>query len=385
LNRLGKIAKKRTRTALGLMSGTSGDGVDVVLAGISGRGWRTRGKILAFETYPYASKMRRRILGLVSAKADEICEMNFVMGQFLADCSLRLLGRAGRNPNQVDFIGSHGHTVYHLSGDARRKNSTLQIGEGAVIAAKTGVITVCDFRPGDIAAGGTGAPLVPYADYLLFRKRGKVRVLLNLGGIANITLVPEKLEDVMAFDTGPGNMVIDALVRRRSQGKIGWDPGGRIAARGKVRRWLLRGLLRHPFFGLEPPKSTGREIFGLGFVDRLWNHGRGMPFEDLMATATYLTAASIHQGYQKFILSRFRADEVFVSGGGMHNRTLMGFLRKLFHPVPVGSLNELGIDGDAKEALAFALLADATIQGLPSNVPGATGAERPAVLGKIIL
>jgi anhydro-N-acetylmuramic acid kinase len=385
LNRLRQIARKRTRTALGLMSGTSGDGVDVVLAEISGKGWQTRGKILAFETYPYASKMRRRILGLVSARAEEICEMNFALGQFLGDCSLRLLGRAVRNPEQVDFIGSHGHTVYHLSGDPRRKNATLQIGEGAVIAARTGVITICDFRPGDIAAGGTGAPLVPYADYLLFRKRGKVRVLLNLGGIANITLVPEKLEDVIAFDTGPGNMVMDALVRTKSRGKIGWDPEGRIAARGKVRPALLGILLRHPFFREDPPKSTGREVFGAEFVDRLWSHGRGMPFEDLMATATYLTAASIHQGYRRFILPRYPADEVFVSGGGVHNRTLLGLLQKFFHPVPVGSLNGLGVDGDAKEALAFALLADATIQGLPSNVPAATGAERPAILGKIVL
>jgi len=385
LKRLDKIRKKKGRMALGLMSGTSVDGIDAVLAEISGRGLRTGARILAFETHPFEPPMKRRILKLFSAGAEEICEMNFIIGELLADAALKLMRRTGTPPGKVDFIGSHGQTLYHLSGHPRRRNSTLQIGEGAVIAARTGVVTVCDFRPADIPAGGTGAPLVPFADYLLFRKKGKVRALLNLGGIANVTVLPGRLEEVMAFDTGPANMVIDSLVRLRSRGRMKWDPEGRLAGRGRINEELLGDLMRNPYFQLSPPKSTGRELFGEEFAKDLWGKKRRLSLEDLLATATFFTAASIYRGFDDFIFPRFRVDEIFISGGGVHNQTLMGFLRKVFGPIPIGPLNDLGIDGDAKEALAFALLADATLQGLPSNVPGATGAKRPAVLGKIIL
>jgi len=385
LRRLARILKKRTRTILGLMSGTSVDGVDVALAQISGRGLNTRTQLLSFATYPFQPEIRKRVLKLFSATAEEICEMNFVLGEFMAECALKLLCQAGLSPKQVDLIGSHGQTVYHISGQAERKNSTLQIGEGTIIAARTGVTTVCDFRPADIAAGGTGAPLVPYADFILFRKKGLVRALLNLGGIANVTIVPEKLEEVIAFDTGPGNMILDGLVRIKSGGRRKWDQAGQIAAKGRVDGELIGQLMNHPYFSRKPPKSTGRETFGEEFVKDLWNRARQMPFEDLMATATYLTAASIHRSFQQFIFPHFTVDEIFVSGGGMHNQTLMNFMEGLFQPIPLQPLNNLGIDGDAKEALAFALLADATIQGIAANVPKATGAKRPTLLGKIIL
>ncbi|MBI5966832.1 MAG: anhydro-N-acetylmuramic acid kinase [Deltaproteobacteria bacterium] len=385
MRRLARIREKRTRIILGLMSGTSADGVDVALAQIYGRGLTTRTQLLSFATYPFQQEMRKRILKLFSARAQEICEMNFVLGEFMAECALKLLCQVGLSPQQVDLIGSHGQTVYHISGQAGRKNSTLQIGEGAIIAARTGVITVCDFRPADIAVGGTGAPLVPYADFILFRKKGRVRALLNLGGVANVTIVPEKLEEVIAFDTGPGNMILDGLIRIKGRGKKKWDQAGQVAAKGRVDRELFGQLMNHPYFSRKPPKSTGRETFGEAFVRDLWNRARQMPFEDLMATATYLTAASIHRSFQQFIFPHFMVDEIFVSGGGRHNQTLMNFMEGLFQPIPVQPLNNLGIDGDAKEALAFALLADATIQGVPANVPKATGAKRPAVLGKIIL
>jgi len=367
------------------MAGTSTDGVDVALTRISGRGLASSVHLLSFATYPFSAQMRNRILQLLSACTEEICEMNFIVGEILADCALKLLAHAGYKPEQIDFIGSHGQTIYHLSGAAGRRNSTLQIGEGAIIAARTGVITVCDFRPADIAAGGTGAPLVPYADFVLFRKKGKVRALLNLGGIANVTIVPGRLEEVIAFDTGPGNMVLDNLVGIKYQGRKKWDVDGHIAARGKVNESLLRNLMRHPYLNLKPPKSTGRETFGGAFVKDLWTKAQGLPFVDLMATAAYFTAASIHRSFEEFILPSFAVDEIFVSGGGRHNRTLMAFLINLFRPIPVRPLDELGIQGDAKEAVAFALLADATIQGMTANVPQATGAKRPAILGKIIL
>ena len=385
MKRLDQIRKKKTRVALGLMSGTSVDGIDAVLAEISGTGLSSGARILAFETYPFETPMKRRIRKLFSAGAEEICEMNFIIGELLADAALKLMCRRGTPPGKVDFIGSHGQTLYHFSRAAGRKNSTLQVGEGAVIAARTGVITVCDFRPADIAAGGTGAPLVPYADFVLFRKKGKVRALLNLGGIANVTVVPEKLDEVIAFDTGPGNMVLDGLVEIKYQGRKRWDVGGHIAARGKVDKSLFRDLMRHPYLKRQPPKSTGRETFGAAFVEDLWIKAQGMPFADLMATAAYFTAASIHRNFDQFIFPRFAVDEIFVSGGGRHNRTLMTFLASLFRPVPLCPLDELGMNGDAKEAVAFALLADATIQGMPANAPQATGAERPAILGKIIL
>ena len=367
------------------MSGTSVDGVDVALAEISGRGLATRARLLSFKTYPYEQPMRKRIFKLFSAGAEEVCEMNFVLGEVLADCALKFLCLQGLPPDRVDFIGSHGQTVFHLSGHGERRNSTLQIGEGAVIAARTGVITVCDFRPADIAAGGTGAPLVPYADFVLFRKRKIVRALLNLGGIANVSVIPEKLADVVGFDTGPGNMITDGLVRIKSRGRKKWDPQGQAAARGNVDGALLGELMAHPYLSRKPPKSTGRETFGEAFVRNLWQRGKGMPFENLMATATYFTASSILLGFQEFIFPKFAVKEIYVSGGGMQNRTLMAMLGTLFQPIPVRPLDELGVDGDAKEALAFALLADATIQGLPANVPNATGATRPAVLGKIVL
>ncbi len=371
--------------ALGLMSGTSADGVDVALTRISGRGSAIRAHLLSFAHHPFSAQVRHRVLRLVSAHTEEICEMNFILGEILAESALRLLRHAGFPPEQIDFIGSHGQTIYHISRAAGRRNSTLQIGEGAVIAARTGVITVCDFRPADIAVGGTGAPLVPYADFLLFRKKGKVRALLNIGGIANVTVVPEKMEDVIAFDTGPGNMVLDGLMGMKYRGLKKWDADGRIAAKGRVDESLLRHLMRNPYFALKPPKSTGRETFGKTFVENLWQEAQGMPFEDLMATATFFTAASIHRSFKHFIFPRFAVDEIFVSGGGPHNRTLLGFLVNLFHPTPVGPLEDLGMNGNAKEALAFALLADATIQGMPSNVLQATGAKRPVILGKIIL
>lgn len=367
------------------MSGTSTDGVDAALVEMVGRPGSTRARLLLFQTYPFSPVMRKRILGLPSAQAGEICEMNFLMGEFFAKSAMKLLQQAGFSPRQIDFIGSHGQTIYHIDGERGKRNSTLQIGEGAVIAARTGVITVCDFRPADIAAGGTGAPLVPFADFLLFREKGKTRAFVNIGGIANVTLVREKWEEVVAFDTGPGNMVIDGLMRIKTQGKKQYDEKGRVAARGKIRGELLKKWLGHPYFSRKPPKSTGRETFGEEFVKQIWSENRRLPFCDLLATATFLTAASIHRSFESFITPRWAVDEVFISGGGRHNLTLMVFLENLFYPIPIEPLNVLGIEGDAKEAMAFALLADAAIQGMAANVPSATGAGRPARLGKIIL
>ncbi len=366
------------------MSGTSADGVDVALTEISGRGVTLKVKLLSFRTFPFDGKIKKRLLELGRARTGEICEMNFILGEIFAACVLKFLKTHDLAPQNIDFLGSHGQTIYHCSGDSLRKNSTLQIGEGAVMAGRTGILTVCDFRPADIVHGGTGAPLVPYADFVLFRKKGKTRALVNIGGIANVTVVPDRLNEVIAFDTGPGNMILDALVRLQSRGRKSWDSEGAIAGQGKVRRALIDEWMDMPYFSQRPPKSTGRETFGQDFSRDVWMKNRAAPFSDLMATATYFTAATIHHGFRDFIFPRFRVDEIYVSGGGLHNRTLMQDLRNHFSPISIHPLDVLGINGDAKEALAFALLADATLRGVPSNVPGATGAQRPAVLGKII-
>ncbi len=382
---LSEIQGKRSRLAIGLMSGTSADGIDVALAQISGPQGAERAKLISFQTFPYAAPMKERILRLGCAGAEEICEMNFILGDLFAECILKFLRGCGLPSRKIDFIGSHGQTVYHLSGHPSRKDSTLQIGEGAVIAAGTGIITVCDFRPADIAHGGTGAPLVPYADFILFAQKGKIRALVNIGGMANVTVVTGNREETIAFDTGPGNAIIDALVRLESNGKKGWDTGGAVARKGTIQPKLLQAWLDLPYFSLAPPKSTGRETFGEDFAKRIWKRRQDVSFEDLMATATSFTAATIYRGFKDFIFPRFSVDEIYLSGGGCHNRTLMKYLDEFFHPIPLHPLAVLGIPGDAKEALAFALLADATIRGLPSNVPQATGARRPAILGKIIL
>lgn len=379
------IAKKKKRLAIGLMSGTSTDGVDLALVEISGRGLSAQIKLLNFATYPYSPKIRERLLNLNKATAEGICEMNFILGKILATCVKRFINRNKYPPQKIDFIGSHGHTAYHLSQIPGKMNSTLQIGEGAVIAAQTGILTVYDFRPADIAAGGLGAPLVPYADYLLFHKKGAVRAFLNIGGIANVTVVPENFDEVLAFDTGPGNMIIDSLVRWHSKGKKKLDVQGQIAAQGNVNESLLKELLKDPYFQKKPPKSTGREVFGEVFVKKILNQAQKIPFPDLIATATHLTALSIYEAFQRFIFPRFLIEEIFVSGGGLHNQTLMNLLSQFFQPIPIRPLDSLGVKGDAKEAIAFALLADATIQGIPGNVLGATGAKKPALLGKIVI
>jgi anhydro-N-acetylmuramic acid kinase len=265
--------------------------------------------------------------------------------------------------------------------------STLQIGEPAAIAAATGAVTVGDFRVADVAVSGEGAPLVPYVDWVLFRKPGAVRALQNIGGIANVTVVGDRLEDVFAFDTGPGNLVIDALAARATDGAERLDRDGSLSARGRVLPDLLRALLDDDYLRRPPPKSTGRERYGRAFVEGLLAAHPGLDPFDLLATAVAFTAEAIAASYRNFVLPRATVEEVLVSGGGAHNATLMTHLARALAPLPVRRLGDAhgGIPGDAKEAVAFALLAVEAVHGTPANVPAATGARRPAVLGKICL
>jgi len=391
-NVLAKIASEKSLRVAGLMSGTSADGVDVAIVDIHGR----RVRVPAFATYPYRAALRSEVLRLCrpeSARLDAICHYNHLLGEVFAEAVIRLCDDSGIPLDSIDLIGSHGQTIYHNPNGGRYAGrvvrSTLQIGEPSVIAQRTRITTVADFRPRDMAAGGEGAPLVPYADYILFSDRRLTRAVQNIGGIANVTLLPpgdraRGSVDVTAFDTGPGNMVIDGTVRLITKGRRAYDPGGAMAAKGTANEELLREMLRHPFFRRRPPKSTGREQFGQQYCEWLYDKARRkdlMP-EDIVATATAFTASTIASAYRRFL--PVMPEEMILCGGGAHNATLVRMLQDNLSGVRIRSTDEFGIDVDGKEAVSFAILAYATIQGVPNNLPRVTGASEPVVMGKII-
>jgi anhydro-N-acetylmuramic acid kinase len=364
----------------GVMSGTALDGIDVAIVDVrASRGGLAIGP-LAFRSVPYPNPVREALLGVSNAMTHTatISRLNVLLGELYAEAIRKTAGR-----RKLDLIGMHGQTIFHEGAPVeylnRRVASTLQIGEAAVVAERTGVRTISNFRERDIAAGGQGAPLVPLVDYLLFRSRRVGRVALNIGGIANITAIPAGAapEDVIAFDTGPGNMVIDALVRHMTEGSRQYDRNGGIARHGAVHERLLGSMLSDPYFARRPPKTTGRERFGSDFVNGLIATGIALP--DLIATATEFTARSIARS----ILDATREKmEVIVSGGGVHNQQIMRRLEGLLPHHKVATSTDHGIDPDAKEAIAFAVLAYQSARGRPCNLPSATGASRALVLGK---
>jgi len=387
--RIRAIAAKGRMRVVGLMSGTSADGVDAAVVDIT----RQKVRLLAFEVFPYGAALRRAILRLCrpeSAGLEDICHYNFVLGEVFAEAVGRLCSRSGIAPGSIDLIGSHGQTIRHDPQGKRHAGrvirSTLQIGEPSIIAQRTGITTVADFRPRDMAAGGEGAPLVPYADYVLFGRSRCSRAVQNIGGIANVTFLPAggKQDGVFAFDTGPGNMVIDGVIRLASGGRKHFDRDGRMAARGAVDRKLLDEMLRHSFLRRRPPKSTGREEFGDAFAEDIYRRARksSLSNADVVATVTAFTAGTIAQAYRRFLPAM--PDELILCGGGAHNRTLVQMLRRELPDVRMLSTEDFGISVDGKEAVSFAILAWATIKGMANNVPAATGAAGPVVLGKII-
>ncbi len=384
MHALSEIAGKACRRVVGLISGTSADGIDAVVTELRGCGRALRHRVLAFETLPLPAALRAAVLDLCEDRAgiDALCQVNAQLGALFAEAVLQVIDRAGMKPGDIDLIGSHGQTVRHLpNGDPP---STLQIGDASVIAQHTGIVTVADFRPADMAVGGQGAPLVPLADGLLFGDEEDERVLLNIGGIANVTIVPAGAhpQEVCAFDTGPGNMLIDAAVERATEGRERFDRGGMRAARGTVDRALLERLMQHPYLRRDPPKSTGREQFGTAFLDEI-EQSSACGESDLIATLTEFSARSIAEGIRRAAAQTVSA--VWVAGGGVHNAHLLERLRCAMDGARVESLAELGVDPDAREALSFAVLANETIMGRVGNVPAATGAHRAVVLGKIAL
>jgi anhydro-N-acetylmuramic acid kinase len=376
---------------IGLMSGTSGDGVDAALVEIvrSRKGLQIHP--LAFYPLPYPRSLQQRILNAsATGTVAEICHLNALLGEWFANAALGAIRTAGLRPKDVDLIGSHGQTVHHLPHGVKDAGvgairSTLQIAEPAVIAERTGITTVADFRPRDIAAGGQGAPLAPGVHALVFRHPKRARLVVNLGGISNVTYLPKGrgIGGVVAFDTGPANMVLDGLMYRLSDGRVSMDRDGRLAARGTPDGRLLAKLLAHPYLSKKPPKSTGREAFGVSMVQELLTiqDARQLPVENLLATCSRWTAEAVGTA-RRWIGGGI--DEVIVGGGGVRNRTIMTHLAEVFSPIPVTTFDTLGWDSKAFEAIAFAILGYQTIVEQCGNVPAVTGARHPALLGCII-
>ena len=383
---------KDSKLVVGLMSGTSLDGVDAALVRIVRSKEACSLQLRHFISTPYPADVRQALLRVASGRpvaAGFISHLGILLGH-LYSRAVKDVCRAVRVPlDRLDLIGSHGQTIFHQSdpGDfcGQQIASTLQIGEAAVLVEETGVTTVSDFRPSDMAAGGTGAPLIPLVDFLLFRDLQMGRVLLNLGGIANLTLLPPAcgISEIRAFDSGPGNMVIDALVRRLGRDPRGFDAGGRLARSGRPDPVLLEALLGHPYFRRKPPKSAGREQFGETFVEGMLAATGPSPTPDLVCTATELTARTVSDAVLACAEARHRWDRMLVSGGGVHNAYLMQRLQELLPHLQVAPTDSLGIPADAKEAIGFAVLANETFELAAGNVPSATGARHPAVLGKV--
>ena len=390
-----RLREKETRNVIGLISGTSCDGIDACLAKITGNGSSTEIDIIWFETYPYKEEIRELIFDASkeqTGRVDKICQLNFTLGKLFADAAGQIAGKSSIPISDIDIIGSHGQTIYHISSLKEKADkdvrSTLQIAESSVIAQETGVTTVADFRTRDIAAGGEGAPLVPYADFILFGRDGIDRAVQNIGGIANVTFLPAgcSINEVIAFDNGPGNMIIDRLAEIITEGRLKYDKDGELASKGKLNQGLLERLRSHPYLSIPPPKSTGREDFGIQFSSDLYEEfvRDNVDVLDAITTVTAFTARSISDSYRKYIQPSYKISEVIMSGGGVHNPVLFQFLKEYLDNINIRKVEEFGIPSDTKEALAFAILANETICGNPGNVPSATGARERVVLGKII-
>ena len=375
---------------VGLMSGTSLDGIDAALVRFEGTSpedfaWT----LLAFENTPYGPDRQALLLkGMEVGTPEGLCRLNASLGEWMAAAALDVCAGAGLSPADLTAVGCHGHTIWHVPPEDGTRGSTLQLGDPATVAELTGVRVVSDFRSRDVAAGGHGAPLVTWPDWLLYSAPERQRALQNIGGISNVTWLPRSgsAEPLLAFDTGPGVGLVDEATRRATNGGLPFDVDGGLARRGRVNEDLLARLLDDDYFRADPPKTTGRERYGRAYVDRLAEGlSPGSDEEgwcDLIATLTALTAGSIGAAYRTWVFPR-GIDEVFLMGGGSRNPVLAEAIRRELAPLPVKDGGELGVDPDAREALAFAVLTWAHLHGVASNAPDATGARGPRVLGSL--
>jgi anhydro-N-acetylmuramic acid kinase len=385
----------RTMRVLGMMSGTSADGIDVALVRISGAPPAIAAKFEGHHHVRFPAPVREAILRLANGAPTttaEISQLNFLLGEEFARAAIAACKKWRVPLRQISLIGSHGQTIFHQGVAAgflgRRVASTLQIGEPSIIAERTGVVTIGDFRPADMAAGGQGAPLVPFVDYLLYRDARIGRVALNVGGIANLTVIPAGARpgQLFAFDLGPGNMVIDAIVQIATRGRAHYDRDARLAIRGKLIPALLSTLLREPYLRKRPPKTAGREQFGRAYAEKIlaWGKGHHASTEDLVRTATVFTSLSIADALRRFVLPRARVDELIVAGGGARNPLLMAQLAAALPEIEIVPASEFGIPAEAKEAFAFAVMAYEAYHGRANTLPSATEARHPAVMGKLV-
>jgi len=398
MDRLIRVRDAEKRIVAGLMTGTSLDGVDAVVVRLRGTGTSMDVEVLSFVHYPYPDALRTALLRLAESEASvssddgptaDLARMNVRLPRLYAEAVEAAMTGAGLPLHELHLVGSHGQTVRHLpepvsfAGD--RVRATLQVGDPSTLAQHLDAVVVGNFRAADVALGGQGAPFAPYLDHVLFSDEDASRLLLNLGGIANVTLLPAggALSDVLAFDTGPANMVIDALATHFYD--AAYDEDGAKAAKGTPDHDLLADLLSDDYFTQPPPKSTGRERFGRAFAQQIIDaaDARDLSPEDAMATATLLTAASVYQAYARFVRPETPVDAVIASGGGVHNPTLWTMLEEAFSPIPMQTVADHGLDVDAKEALCFAVLAHETINGVPTNLPSVTGASRRTLLGTV--
>ncbi len=391
---LTKLSLKNKKYIIGLMSGTSLDGVDAVLIEIKGSGISTKLKQLGFITHPFPKGLKEKLLGNssnFSGNVTDICRLNFLIALIYVDAIKKLCKKVKIPLDIIDLIGSHGQTIHHLPQKINyfgyTFGSTLQIGDPSIIAKKTGILTIGDFRTGDVALGGEGAPLVPYFDFIMFHSKTKNRALLNIGGISNITILDKKgnASSVIAFDTGPGNMMVDFLSQRFFN--VEYDKNGTIASSGKISQKLFEALIqRDEYIERGIPKSTGREYYGKQFLSPVFKKIKQVSSQDWLTTVTNFTAYGVFRNYEKYIKIETEIDELFVSGGGAKNRYLIQSLKKYFGKnVKINNVKNLGISPDAKESICFAVLANETISGNPSNIPRVTGAEKNTILGKICL
>jgi len=391
------VATKYSRRIIGMMSGTSLDAIDVAMVRIQKHGLNAVVRLEHFRSYPYPPKIRsvvRDFFDPAKARVDDICRYDFILGEVFAAAILRLLEETKIKADTVDLVASAGQTVWHdpelvlIEPDVDwldhriETRSTFAIGQSAVIAERTGIITVGDLRVRDVAAGGQGAPLVPYFDWVLLRHKSRGRAIQNIGGIGNVTYIPPKAtwDDVIAFDTGPGNMIIDELAWIATNGRQTYDVDGALGAAGKVRHELLEQWMSDPYFAKAPPKTTGRELFGSQFARRIVQQAQDVPLDDLIATATALTAESIVRAYRDFIHPLGPVHEVLMAGGGAKNPTLVQMIKERMPKQRILTYKA----SEAKEAMAMAMIANDSVVGLVTNVAGATGG-RPTVLGKICL
>ncbi|HMS65601.1 MAG TPA: anhydro-N-acetylmuramic acid kinase [Ignavibacteria bacterium] len=388
MDKIVNLINKKSRTVIGILSGTSVDAVDVVLIKVTGKGGSSVIKVKNFKSYPINIQLKKHILGFSSNKSikiEDVCRLNFIIGNLFADKINKFLKSSGISSEKVDLIGSHGQTVYHIPRSKKMfgfdSKSTLQLGDPSVIANKTGISVIGDFRVADIAAGGEGAPLVPYLDYILFSNKLKNRAFLNIGGISNVTYLRKNCSqnEIVAFDTGPGNMLIDSLMLKLFGKKF--DKDGLVSLKGKVNMDLLSFLKSFDkYYKKKFPKSTGREYYGDDFVNAVLKFSKKIIPEDIITTVTKFTAFTIY-----FNLKSFKTEELIISGGGAKNRSLMHFLKEFLTGINIKSQNENGITFENKEAVLFAVLANELMNGNKTNINSVTGSDKNVFLGKLCI